>query len=384
MKVSPDYVPPLLAARHAFSLAHMRSGSRPGSAKAVLRPGSAQLSGSRSTGTIGTIGTIGSSSGIVDPVDVALSALLPDESQRPPPRLAAPAPPRLPFNHPASHAALRAAAVARATAGRPTRPTALAPVRGGGGGGGGSGFGDGGGGGGTSRGAAPLSPAAAQVAAAARATVAAEVIDPGAQRLFVEPKFHAPPPVLTAFEQSAILRRQLGPEGSIGRSIADGRAADLGVMLVADNAAAALRRFGAFRHFSDEALSRLVRLGRMQRRSRYQHFYHEGSRADAIFILVSGTVLLSAGRDQKGGRELKPPAVFGLEALGTLSEGQGEERLEGAMAVRPSVCVSIRSDTLHTSIAELAATLPFFHFEQPSSSSSAQRGEAGGGRAAVV
>ena len=194
-------------------------------------------------------------------------------------------------------------------------------------------------------------------------------LDPSAQRLFVEPKFHAPPRRLSPAEASAERRRQLGPEGSIARTIADERAAEVGVLPVADQAAAALRRLPAFRHFSDESLSRLARLGRLQRRARYQHFFHEGSKADALYILVSGTVRLVAGGDQSTGREIKPPTVFGLEALAALDPelagGEGTERLEGAVALRPSVCIRIQGEFIRSAIAEMAAATPFFSFDAP-------------------
>ena len=347
------------------------------------------------------------------PVDSALGSLVPD-NLRPPPRVAAPLPPRLPPDHPAYAAGARAAAVSReATARAAVHSIAL------------------------SHESTPAAEAAAQVAATAAATkraarlvamgrqdgvaarrqqaaleaeqrgAAAEesggggvppppppppvlhqasssatldptaanqllnelealLLDPGAQRLFTEPKFRPPPRQLSAAEISAERRRHYGPEGSIARTLADDKASEVGVMLVTDLATAALRKASAFKLFSDESLNRMVRLGKLMRRSRYQHFYHEGSKADSVFVLVSGTVRLMAGRDQsKNGREIKPPAVLGLEALAALAEGEGEERLEGAMAVRPSVCVIVRGETIRSAVLEIAADSPFFSFEPP-------------------
>ena len=153
---------------------------------------------------------------------------------------------------------------------------------------------------------------------------------------------------------------------SAARLIAEQRSDQVPVTVVADLATTALRGLPALRHLTDETIHRLVRRGRLQRRSRYQHFYHEGAQADGLFILVSGTVRLAAGRDQsRHGREVKPPAVLGLEALAALAEPTGEERLEGAMALRPSVCVHLPSHSIRSAILELAAQAPFYYFEPP-------------------
>ena len=163
------------------------------------------------------------------------------------------------------------------------------------------------------------------------------MFDPGTERLFTEPKFRPPPRVLSAAERSAELRRKLGEEGSIPRLLADGKLTEVGVGGVAGFAEGALRKLGALRNLPTAVIERLVRTARLQRRARYHLFYHEGAAPDALFVLVSGTVRLSAGRDQRGGRELKPPAVFGLEALAALGEepraphadGESDARGEG-------------------------------------------------------
>ena len=198
-------------------------------------------------------------------------------------------------------------------------------------------------------------------------------LDPTAERLFTEPKFRAPPRQLSQAEIQADLTRKLGPQGSLARTLADGGSEQVAIMRVANLAMQALRKLQAFKHLPDEALLRLVRLGRLQKKSRYQQFYHEGSQAKDLFILVSGTVRLSAGRDQKGGREIKPPAVCGLEALAALASDyaykqQGpsySHRLEGAMAVRPSICLLIRSEAIRACILEIAAKSPFSYFKPP-------------------
>ena len=68
-------------------------------------------------------------------------------------------------------------------------------------------------------------------------------------------------------EISAEKRRHYGPEGSIARTLADDKASEVGVMLVADMATAALRKTVAFKLFSEESLNRMVRLGRLMRQA---------------------------------------------------------------------------------------------------------------------
>ena len=61
--------------------------------------------------------------------------------------------------------------------------------------------------------------------------------------------------------------RDLGPEGSLARTLADGQYDEVVVMRVAEAAVQALRSLGpTFQHFPDEHLLRLVRLGRLQAR----------------------------------------------------------------------------------------------------------------------
>lgn len=136
-----------------------------------------------------------------------------------------------------------------------------------------------------------------------------------------------------------------------------------------------------------------VRLGRLQKRLRYQHFYHEGGVSDGLFILVSGAVRLAAGRDKPCGREVRPPMVLGLEALvaldlaaigsestpsmapplpasdatdrgpiDSLVGAMAVQRLEGAMALVDSICVLVQGHCIRSMIFELAAASPFYAF----------------------
>ena len=136
----------------------------------------------------------------------------------------------------------------------------------------------------------------------------------------------------------------------------------------------------AFEALDDASVLRLARLGRAQRKPRYHVFYHEGGRADTLFVLLAGTVRLAAGRDSRA-RELQPPAAFGLEALAALAAGEEEEeggggdergggdhggapaapplehRLEEAMASHAgALVVLLPSAVVRSALYELAAT----------------------------
>ena len=198
------------------------------------------------------------------------------------------------------------------------------------------------------------------------AVASAAALDPHAKRLFSEPASRPAPRVLSDAEHRAELARIHGAEGSLARELADGDGREIEVMRAAGVAAGALRQLGAFRPFPDEALMRIVRMGRMQRRRRYAAIYHEGAMADGIFVLLSGCVLLQAGRDKHGGREVHPTAIFGLEALAALADGhEGGARLEAATAIRSCVAVHIGRDTLRSAVLELAASAPSYPFDPP-------------------
>ena len=76
---------------------------------------------------------------------------------------------------------------------------------------------------------------------------------------------------------------------------------------------------------------------------------------------------MRSGRDQRGGRELTPPALVGLEAISALAEGVGDtvgahsERLEGATALNTCMCVYIsqaRGPDHHNALPRLHLALP--------------------------
>ena len=115
-----------------------------------------------------------------------------------------------------------------------------------------------------------------------------------------------------------------------------------------------------------------MRLGRLQKKSRYQQFYHEGSQAKDLFILVSGTVRLSRrprpeGRKSQSSRRLCVAwRRWRRSLLTTRAEQQGpsySHRLEGAMAVR---AVNLPADTIGGDTRahpEIAAKSPFSYFK---------------------
>jgi hypothetical protein len=293
---------------------------------------------------------------------------------RPPPRMTAPPPPR----HPSNHAAFTAAN--RAAARRALGVLSAASV--------------------TETAAAHVAAAAIAAKGSARPgcrntsigghsrtvtlglstsgdapVLDAERLDPLSERLFSEPRFVPPPRQKSFAELCAELRRTLGEEGSLARTLAEGRGNEVGLPSVVETATATLRNLPALRAFGEETLRRLVRLGRLQRRKRYQHFYHEGARPDGLFVLVSGTLRLCSGSDQHGGREVKPPAAFGLEALAALGVNEGPAnattavlRVEGAMATQNSVAILVPGDLSRSAILELAAGSPFYPFELPMTS----------------
>lgn len=112
----------------------------------------------------------------------------------------------------------------------------------------------------------------------------------------------------------------------------------------------ALRGLAAFAHFDDGWLERLARLGTVQRRARFAHYYHEGAAADGtagLFVLISvrrdrglhsisarlasttaGAVsqgIVSIGRaGGQPGVEVRPGTAFGLEALAAVARLEGE------------------------------------------------------------
>jgi hypothetical protein len=76
-------------------------------------------------------------------------------------------------------------------------------------------------------------------------------------------------------------------------------------------------------------------------------------------------VRLSAGRDQRA-RQIRPLSVFGLEALAALHPDRaGSQRLEGAMAMRTSVVVRVRSEMIRSAVVELAVMAPRFEHPLP-------------------
>ena len=124
----------------------------------------------------------------------------------------------------------------------------------------------------------------------------------------------APPPKISAGEEAALRVRALGSEGTLERSIYDSQGVGIGVKTAVEASFTALRRLPAFQHFNDETVMRIARLGKVQRRERYAMLYHEGSPPDGLFVLLSGTVRLSSGRDVNG-REIRAVTLFGMEAF---------------------------------------------------------------------
>ena len=102
-----------------------------------------------------------------------------------------------------------------------------------------------------------------------------------------------------------------------------------------------LRALRACSALSDASLLRLGEKAVVKEVPRFAAVYHEGASADALFLLLRGSVVLRAGVDVRGGRRLAPPAAFGLEALAGLGERRLGARLEGAVAAEPSLIARI-------------------------------------------
>ena len=60
------------------------------------------------------------------------------------------------------------------------------------------------------------------------------------------------------------------------------------VQRIVETVYACLRRMPALAQLPNESILRMARMGRLQRRSRYQKIYHEGARPEGLFVLVSG------------------------------------------------------------------------------------------------
>ena len=71
---------------------------------------------------------------------------------------------------------------------------------------------------------------------------------------------------------------------------------------------------------------------------RHDTAYQEMADADALYVLLSGTVALKSLVDTRSGRRVAAPAGFGLEALLYLVESKPPPRLESATALTGCEC----------------------------------------------
>lgn len=115
-----------------------------------------------------------------------------------------------------------------------------------------------------------------------------------------------------------------------------------------------LKGFACCAQFTDRALWRVAQGAVLRRYARYHTAYHENGDADALYVLLSGTMLLRSQVDEQRGRRVEAgtgaPVAFGVEALMGLGGTRPPPRLESATAAGPCECAVVGRDHLLTAL----------------------------------
>tara|TARA_B110001452_G_scaffold245470_1_gene230168 strand:- start:1322 stop:1921 length:600 start_codon:yes stop_codon:yes gene_type:complete len=124
-----------------------------------------------------------------------------------------------------------------------------------------------------------------------------------------------------------------------------------------------LKSFACCAQFTDRALWRVAQGAVLRSYARYGSAYHENGDADALYVLLSGTMLLRSQVDEQRGRRVvatpgrvwpafgvDAPVAFGVEALMGISDARPPPRLESATAEGRCKCAIVGRDHLLTAL----------------------------------